>query len=548
MPFSDLDQGIFLMNENEENSFALKRKNVVLIGLFLLGTQIPSHAQQKAGKPNIIVILADDLGFSDLGCFGSEIKTPHLDKLAAEGLKITQFYNSGRCCPSRAALLTGLYPHQAGIGDMVQNKGAAAYQGFLSEHSLTIAQLLKQAGYHTIVSGKWHVGMTEPALAHHRGFDKSFTMLNNGSSYFNSEPLYNDGRKVSFLLNGKALARTDTSKYLTQAITDFAVQSLDEIAGDSNPFFLYLTYTAPHWPIQALPEDIERYKGKYRDGWDVLRKRRFEKQKSLGILDQAQKLSPKYDQVPDWDKLTVAEKDFWDTRMAIYAAMIDRMDRSIGEILAKLKALQKEKNTMILFVSDNGGSGDTVRDWDYVIQKNGTPGSVSYIDSYDPPWGNVSNTPFQLFKKNTHEGGIATPFIAWYPGIIKAGAISNQVGHLIDIMPTCLDLAGVRYPQQWDGKDITPLEGKSLVKIFKNQKTAYGKTLFWEHEGNRAIRKGDWKLVAEIDQFWELYNLKTDRSETNNLASLYPEKVKELEREFQLWAKKVGVVDWHKIK
>lgn len=523
-------------------------KKIFQYSFFVLAVTTNLHAQQKNEKPNIIVILADDMGFSDLGSFGSEISTPNLDKLAKEGLKITQFYNSGRCCPSRAALLTGLYPHQAGVGDMVQDKGSQAYQGFLSEHSVTIAQLLKTAGYNTIVSGKWHVGLVPSALAHNRGFDKSFTMQNNGSSYFNSEPIYNDGRKVTFLLNGKPIVRQDTSKYLTQAITDFAIKSLDEIKSDLNPFFLYLTYNAPHWPIQALPQDIAKYKGKYLKGWEKLRVERFEKQKQSGIIKSDWKLSEKYDQVPDWEKLTQSEKDFWDMRMAIYAAMIDRMDHEIGNILTKLKELKKDKNTIILFVSDNGGSGDTVKDWDYVTQKNGAQGTVNSIDSYYPPWGNVSNTPFKLFKKNTHEGGIATPFIAWYPAMIKAGTVSDHIGHVIDIMPTCLDLAGVKYPKDFSSKNLTPLEGKSLVNVFKNQPAPEHQALFWEHEGSRAIRKGDWKLVAEINQPWELYNLKTDRSETKNIAAQQPEKVKKLEKEFLEWAKKVGVVDWNMIK
>ncbi len=506
-------------------------------------------AQKNAAKrPNIVIILADDLGFSDIGCYGSEIKTPNLDRLANEGMRFTQFYNSGRCCPSRASLLTGLYPHQAGIGDMVQDKGSAAYQGFLSEKSVTIAQLLKANGYKTIVSGKWHVGLVPSALAHNRGFDKSFTLQNNGSSYFNSKPIYNDGRKVTFLLNGKETERQDTSKYLTQAITDFAVQSLETLKTDPNPFFLYVAYNAPHWPIQALPEDIARYKGKYLKGWDKLRKERFIKQQTLGIIEKEWKLSPKFENAPDWDSLTDAEKDLWDSRMAIYAAMVERMDHGIGEILAKLKTLKKEDDTIVLFLSDNGGSADTVKDWDYVHQKNGTPGSVESIDSYYPPWGNVSNTPFRLFKKNTHEGGIASPLIVWYPQTISRGRMNRQPAHLIDIMPTCLELAGVQYPKQFEGKELTPQEGNSLLNAFQEKPSEPHEALFWEHEGSRAVRKGDWKLVAELNQPWELYDLKTDRSETENLASNYPAKVKELENDFKNWAAKVGVVDWNLIK
>ncbi|MCE7063904.1 arylsulfatase [Dyadobacter sp. CY326] len=525
----------------------MRRLLSLLVNCLLIG--FPAvYAQTAKQEPNIIIILADDLGFSDLGAFGSEIKTPNLDRLAKDGIKLTSFYNSGRCCPSRAALLTGLYPHQAGIGDMVQDKGSPAYQGYLSENSATIAQLLKTKGYNTIVSGKWHVGLVPSALAHNRGFDKSFTMLNNGSSYFNSEPIYNDGRTVTFLLNGQKIERQDTSQYLTQTITDFAVKSLDEVKNSEKPFFLYVTYTAPHWPIQALPEDIAKYKGKYLKGWDELRKQRFARQKELGIIDKDWQLSPPYSGAKDWEKLTAAARENWDLRMAIYAAMIDRMDQGIGEILTKLKDIKQDKNTLVIFVSDNGGSGDTVKDWDYVTQKNGTPGTVASIDSYYPEWGNASNTPFSLFKKNTHEGGIASPFIAWFPGQIKGGSSSNEVGHLIDLLPTCLDWAGVQYPQELAGKKLTALPGKSLKSTLTGSHKPDNRTLFWEHEGSRAVRSGHWKLVAEIHQPWELYDLHSDRTETKNLAAKFPDKVKELEKQYLKWAKKVGVVDWDLIK
>ncbi|MDB5146383.1 MAG: arylsulfatase [Mucilaginibacter sp.] len=524
----------------------LKNICYLLIAIFYMG---PALAQAPKQTPNIVIILADDMGFSDIGCFGSEISTPNIDRLAREGLRMTQFYNAGRCCPSRAALLTGLYPHQAGVGDMVKYKGSPAYQGYLNEHSATIAELLKdEAGYNTIVSGKWHVGLQQSALAYNRGFDKSFTMLNNGSSYFNSAPLYNDGSKITFMLNDKEITRSDTSKYLTRAITDFAVKSLEEINDQQKPFFLYVAYNAPHWPIQALPEDIAKFKGQYLKGWDVLRKQRYEKQLRAGIIKKQWQLSAGNNRAPVWESLSPEEKDKWDTRMAIYAAMVYRMDACIGEILAKLKQLGKDKNTIILFASDNGGSADEVKSLPTVIQKNGTPGSVNSIDSYEIPWANVSNTPFKLFKRNTHEGGIATPLIAWYPGHIKAGSSNNSPGHLIDLMPTCLDIADISYPVQFKNRELTPLAGISLVNAFKGKPYTGNKTLFWEHEGSRAIRKGRWKLVAEIGEPWELYDLGADRSEINNLAAKYPDKVKTLEAEYLSWAKKVGVVDWNTIK
>lgn len=513
---------------------------------FLVVTQFQLFAQKK--QPNIIVILADDLGFSDIGAFGSEIKTPNLDKLAKNGLIIKQFYNAGRCCPSRASLLTGLYPHQTGFGDMVQDKGFPAYQGYLNEHCITIGQALKEAGYSTIVSGKWHVGLVPSAWAVNRGFDDSFTLQNNGSSYFNSQPLYNDGRKITFLKGDKEIIRTDTSTYLTQEITNFAINSLEKQRNEQKPFFLYVAYNAPHWPIQALPEDIAKYKGKYLQGWDKLRASRFEKLKELGIIDKNWDLSNRFEKVPDWEKLSAEEKDKWDTRMAIYAAMIDRMDAGIGEILQKVKSLGEEDNTIVLFLSDNGGSADDVKNWNYVTQKNGTPGSVASIDSYETPWGNVSNTPFQLFKKNTHEGGIASPFIAYYPKHIKAGTVSNRVSHVIDIFPTLLEYAGFQYPDSFQGKSLTPLEGISLKKEFEGQQSNAHEALFWEHEGSKAVRKGNWKAVAENNQPWELYNLATDRTETKNVAKSEPKLLESLIELHQQWSKKVGVEDWNKIK
>ncbi|MBW4890698.1 arylsulfatase [Mucilaginibacter sp. HMF5004] len=514
----------------------------------LLFTGSTALAQAHKTKPNIVIILADDMGFADLGSFGSEIHTPNIDRLAAQGLKLTQFYNAGRCCPSRTALLTGLYPHQAGVGDMVKDWGDPAYRGYLNDNCATIAELLKaEAGYNTIVSGKWHVGLVPSALAYNRGFDQSFTMLNNASSYFNSDPLFNDGSKITFMLNDKQVFRNDTSEYLTQAITHFAIRSLHQIKNEQKPFFLYVAYNAPHWPIQALPQDIAKYKGKYLNGWDKLRAQRYQKLRVLGIIKNDWKLSPRYEKVPDWDKLSAEEKDKWDTRMAIYAAMIDRMDAGVGEILAKLKEIKKDKNTVVLFLSDNGGSADDVKNWTNVIQKAGGPGSVASIDSYETPWANVSNTPFKGFKKNTHEGGIATPFIAYYPGVIKPGAVNRQPAHFIDILPTCLNLAGVNYPEQYNGRKLTTAQGVSLVNAFNGKPFKDHDALFWEHEGSRAIRKGQWKLVAENHAEWELYDLTNDRSETNNLAAKYPGKVKALETEYLAWAAKVGVRNWDEL-
>ena len=506
------------------------------------------HAQQS-NRPNIVIILTDDLGFSDIGCFGSEISTPNVDKLAKNGVIMTNFYNCARCCPSRASLLTGLYPHQTGIGDMTDNKGYPSYQGYLNSNCITIAQALKQVGYYTITSGKWHVGMNSTAWACNRGFDKSFTMMNNGSSYYTNEPLYNDGKTITFMNGCKEMKREDTTYYLTQYITDFAVKAIEEQKNNSSPFFLYVTYTAPHWPIQALDEDIKKYKGKYMQGWDAFREQRYKKQITAGIIKPEWELSPRYEKAMDWNALSNAEKDRWDTRMAIYAAMVDRMDKGVGKIVEAIKETGKEKNTIIIFLSDNGGSADEVQKNKTVIKKNGKPGSSESIDSYDPSWGNVSNTPFRLFKKNMHEGGISTPFIAYYPELAKAGTINNATAHIIDIMPTCLELAGVKYPAYHNKNKLTPLEGISLVDIIKNGKGTGNDTLYWEHEGNKAIRAGKWKLVYEAEYGnWELYDMEKDRTEINDLAINYPAIVNQLLAAYEKWEKKVGVVDWNKIK
>ena len=523
---------------------------LVVILLYILSFFFANNliAQQNA-RPNIVIILTDDLGFSDIGCFGSEISTPNLDKLAKKGVTMTNFYNCARCCPSRASLLTGLYPHQAGVGDMTDNKGYPPYQGYLNSNCITIAQALKQAGYYTITSGKWHVGMDSSAWACKRGFDKSFTMMNNGSSYYTNEPLYNDGKTITFMKDCKEIKREDTTYYLTKYITDFAVKAIEEQKSSGKPFFLYVTYTAPHWPLQAMQEDIKKYKGKYRKGWDAIREKRYKKQIANGIIKPTWKLSARYEKVLNWQSLSETEKENWDARMAIYAAMVDRMDKGVGEIVEALKKTGKEENTIILFLSDNGGSADEVQKLKTVIKKNGQPGSAASIDSYDPSWGNVSNTPFRLFKKNMHEGGISTPFIAYYPGFAKAGTINNSTAHIIDIMPTCLELAGAKYPVYYNENKLTPLEGISLAGIIKSGAGIGNDTLYWEHEGNKAIRAGKWKLVYEAEYGnWELYDMEKDRTETTNLSASYPALVTKLLNAYQKWEKKVGVVDWAKIK
>lgn len=477
-------------------------------------------------KPNIIVILADDMGFSDIGCYGSEIATPNLDKLAAGGLRFTQFYNTGRCCPTRAALLTGLYSHQAGVGHMVEDHGVPAYQGFLSDRCATVAEDLRAAGYKTLMCGKWHVGDKRPHWPFDRGFDRYFGLVNGGSNYFRIDP------ERTLALDDKKI-EADANYYATNSFTNHALEFLDAQRGKAQPFFLYLAYTSPHWPLHALPEDIARYRGKYTGGWEALRASRYKKMIELGIIDKSWPLS-QCDK--SWED--AKNKDEWDLRMAVYAAQIDRMDQNIGRVMAKLKEMNVDENTLVLFLSDNGGCAENIE-----RGKAGAEiGTADSFTSYKPGWASASNTPFRLFKHFVHEGGISTPLIAHWPAKIKKPAITPAIGHVIDILPTCLEAAGAEPLKKLGDKDLQPVEGKSLLPIFTGAAPEVHDVVYWEHEGNRAVRQGKWKLVAQHKKEWELYDMLADRSELNNLAAKNPEKVKELTDLWDAWAKRVGVV------
>jgi arylsulfatase len=513
-------------------------------------------AEPASAKPNIIVILADDMGFSDLGCYGSEIATPNIHKLAAGGVRFTQFYNTTRCCPTRASLLTGLYSHQAGVGHMVQNLGSPAYQGELNQRCVTIAELLHSAGYQTAMTGKWHVTPFSNAKQNwpmSRGFDKFFGLIGSVRSYYDPPTLVRDNTPIQ--AEGKDF-------YLTDAITEHAVSYLRDCGKKKEPFFLYVAYTAPHWPMHALPNDIEKYRGKYRIGWDELRKQRHQRLIDLGLVDKKWPLTPRDSQAPAW--VDAPNKEWQDQRMAVYAAMIDRMDQGVGRILQQLKDTGQDENTLILFLSDNGGCAEEIpANWRGAMFPEKTrdgrptkvgndpavlPGPDDVFQSYGLPWANASNTPFRLYKHWVHEGGIATPFIAHWPAKIQKAAITHQVGHVIDIMATCIDVAGFEYPRTIKERPITPLEGKSLVPIFQGKTRPGHDAIFWEHEGNKAVRQGKWKLVAQHKGAWELYDLEADRTELTNLAGQQPDKVKELTARYEQWAKKVGVVPWEELE
>ena len=499
---------------------------------------------RAARRPNILVILADDMGFSDVGCYGSEIQTPNIDRLAGEGIRFTQAYNAARCCPSRAALLTGLYPHQAGMGAMVSTaeKPAepGAYQGYLNGDCVTIAEALKPAGYRTYMSGKWHVGEAPEHWPCRRGFDRYFGLISGASSYF--ELLEEDANR-QMALDSERYFPPAEGFYMTDAFADHAVKCLEEHDA-SQPFFHYLAFTAPHWPLHALPQDIAKYRGKYRIGWDELRKRRYRKQLELGIIDPKWALSPRDPDVPAWEDAAtyrnVGDHDEWDLRMAVYAAMIDRMDQGIGRVLDTLRKKGLDEDTLILFMSDNGGCHENA-DGRKLHKEGARAGGRGSFRAYERPWANASNTPFRLFKHWIHEGGIATPLIARWPSAIRqGGALTHQVAHITDVMATCLDVAGAEYPREHAGRAITPLVGKSLVPVLEGKTREPHQRLYWEHFANRGVREGNWKLVATKDGQWELYDLEADRTELNNLVDANRAKAAELYEAWEQWAKDCG--------
>ncbi len=488
-------------------------------------------------RPNILVIMADDMGYSDIGCFGGEIHTPNLDALAAGGLRMTQFYNTARCCPSRASLLSGLYSHQTGVGWMAADWDKPGYRGYLSDRCVTIAEVLRPAGYTTLMAGKWHVGEERPHWPVDRGFDEYYGLVSGGSNYWRLDP----GRV--FARNDQALVPDAPGFYLTDAFTDNALSFLDKYGGKQKPFFLYLAYTSPHWPLHAWPEDIQKYRGQYLIGWDELRRRRYQRMIEMGIVKKEWPLSPRDSVAPAWETLSEEKKRDMDLRMAIYAAQVDRMDQNIGRVVRKLRQLGQLDNTLILFLSDNGGCAEGgAFGFDRATGPLGTAESYS---SYGLAWANASNTPFRRFKHWVHEGGISTPLIAHWPAVIKAcGETTDQPGHIIDLMATCVDVAGAHYPRERDGKQIVPLEGESLAPILREGQRKGHDALYWEHEGNRAVRQGDWKLVSRFPRHWELYNLRQDRTEQHDLAQAQPARVKEMVAMYVAWARRSQVLPW----
>jgi arylsulfatase A-like enzyme len=558
----------------------MTRRTLLLALAALACAAAPGRA---ADRPNVIVILSDDMGFSDLGCYGGEIATPNLDALAAGGLRFTQFYNTARCCPTRASLLTGLYPHQAGIGHMMEDKGKnhPGYRGNLNDSCRTVAEVLKPAGYRSYAVGKWHVtphaGKDGPKhnwpLA--RGFDRYYGTIHGAGSFYDPSSLVRDDTMISPFADPEYKPAT---YYYTDAISDHAVRFVGDHAKDhaAKPFFLYVAYTAAHWPMHALPEDVAKYKGKYDAGYGPARAARFERAAKLGLIDPKQPMAP---QAENWDK--VSDKTWEAAGMEVYAAMVDRMDQGIGKLVAELKRTGQLDNTLILFLQDNGGCAEpmgrtgskdhpnierpekptlpVMKPEDFITAgsvpkqtRDGFPvrmgpkvvpgGPDTYV-AYGRGWANVSNTPFREYKHWVHEGGISTPLVAHWPkGISAKGELRHTPGHLIDVAATCYDLAGAEYPKAVDGRPITPLEGASLAPAFAGKPLV--RDLFWEHEGNRAVRSGNWKLVAKHGGAWELYDIAKDRTESTDLAPKHADTVKELAAKYDAWAKRALVEPW----
>ena len=518
----------------------------------------------QMNRPNILLIMNDDMGYSDIGCYGGEIQTPNLDRLAARGVRLTQFYNTARCCPTRASILTGLHPHQVGIGWMTAQIDEDGYRGSLSDTCVTIGEALKLAGYGTYMSGKWHVshdqGPDGPKYSwpRQRGFERYFGILGGAANYWQPSTLTRDNDAMD-------LKSLPEDFFLTDAISDEAAGYIREHAatrGDT-PFFLYTAYSAPHWPLHAHEEDIRRYQGRFSAGWDRLREERLERMRDMGILDASWPMTERDPSQPPWDE--TPHQAWQQRRMEVYAAQVDRMDQGIGRIVAALEETDRIDNTLILFLADNGACAEEfaaevrplpatypagtprTRDGRTVLRGNDPtvmPGSEDTYQSYGVPWANLSNTPFREYKHWVHEGGIATPLIAHWPAVIDDhGALRHQPGQLTDIMATCLDVAGADYPTRFNGNDILPLEGTSLAPIFHDQPN-HKEALIWEHEGNKAVRRRQWKLVCKYPGEWELYDIVANRTETEDLAAQHPEIVSELGAIHDAWAERCGVRPW----
>jgi len=513
---------------------------------FLLGGAIAAttSAAEAVGalRPNIVLIMVDDMGYSDLGCYGGEIDTPNLDRLAAEGLRFRQFYNCAVCGTTRASLLTGLYHHQVGV---------RTWNGVRNDRCVNIGEALHEAGYRTMTVGKW----TDVRSPNFKGFDRSFGSLARlgPTNYFKMN------RTDEHFLDREPYTLPEEGYFKTDAYTDYAVEFIYEAAKLEHPFFLYVAYVAPHWPLHAREEDIAKYRRKYLElGWDRCRAERLRRQRELGLIGDIQP-APRDRRVPPWDK--APHKPWQAERMAVYAAQVDCMDRNIGRVLAALKDTGRDENTLVMFLSDNGATDrfpNPKSDGSFYLDRahatwrtDGTrtrpvvpgvmPGPADTFGGYGPEWAHVSNTPVRGYKQSSYEGGILTPLIVRWRGVVGRGTLTRQVGHVIDIMPTCLEVARAEYPCAYEGRDVLPLEGKSLVPVFRGARRQGHDALFWELRGHRAVRTGPWKLVGRPGSPWELYDLEADLAENTNLAGRHPERVREMAKAYAQWARRVRI-------
>jgi arylsulfatase len=520
-----------------------------------------------ASKPNIVLILNDDMGFSDIGCYGGEVETPNLDRLAAGGLRFSQFYNTARCSPSRASLLTGLHPHQTGIGVLTYDFGPEGYAGNLNGRCVTIAEALKASGYRSYLSGKWHIAnnLTQPtdSWPMQRGFDAFYGTIIGAGSFYDPNTLTRGNENIEH-------EAREPGFFYTDAISDNAVEFIRKHRREhpDQPFFEYVAYTAPHWPLHAHEEDIAKYKGRFDKGWDALREERLEKLVASGILDRAWPLTERDPTQPPW---TEAQHKQWLLRcMEVYAAQIDRMDQGIGRIIRALEETGQLDNTLVIFMADNGACAEDIPEGvtvDELVNKlmiakaktragepvhfgnnpSRMPGPENTYQSYGVAWANLSNAPFRLYKHWIHEGGISTPLIFHWPaGIASRNEVRHSPGYLPDIMATVLDITGTAYPDKWQGRDIAPLEGHSLRPAFSKEQ-ASRPPMFWEHEGNAAVRIGKWKLVRNYPRPWELYDMEADRTEMNDLAAKHPDRVRDMAAQYDAWAKRCDVIPREKI-
>ena len=521
-------------------------------------------------RPNVVLILNDDMGYSDLGCYGGEIETPHLDRLAEHGLRFSSFYNTARCSPSRASLLTGLHPHQTGVGILTYDSGPEGYAGNLNHRCVTIPQVLRANGYRTYMSGKWHVSSNlktpTDSWPMQRGFDRFFGTIIGAGSFYDPNTLTRGNENVEH-------EARKPGWFYTDAISDQAVAYIDEHSRDhaGTPFFEYVAYTAPHWPLHAHDDDIARYRGRFDAGWDALREARLDKLVASGILKAHWKLTDRDPTQPPW---TEAERDeefrAWTLRcMEVYAAQVDRMDQGIGRIVDALEKNGELANTLVIFLADNGACAEDIPEdvtVDELVDKlmiarretrsrepvhfgndvTRMPGPENTYQSYGVAWANLSNAPFRLYKHWIHEGGISTPLIAHWPRGIDAkenGTIRHAPGYLPDIMATIVDAAGASYPSTFEGHAVDALEGQSLLSVFAKDATGEDRRpMFWEHEGNAAVRIGKWKLVRRYPRAWELYDMDADRTELHDLAAREPERVEAMTEQYDAWAKRCGVL------